>query len=133
VIPLHIDDDVFAEWVSEAVELLPRRFRDALQNITVDVEDLPSRDTLRKTRTRRGDLLLGLYVGVPLTERSHEYGAYGDLPDRIVLYKRSIEDVADTHEEVREEVALTLLHEVGHYFGMTEDQLTEFELLEPEE
>jgi predicted Zn-dependent protease with MMP-like domain len=124
---------VFAEWVSEAVELLPRRFRDALRNIVIDVEEEPSRETLRRTKTPRGDLLLGLYVGVPLTERSHEYGAYGGLPDKIVLYKRNIEEVADSHEEVREEVALTLLHEVGHYFGMSEAQLAEFELLEPEE
>ena len=132
-ISVHIDDEVFAEWVKEAVELLPRRFRDALQNITIDIEDRPTRETLRETETPRGDVLLGFYLGVPLTERSHDYGAYGALPDRIVLYKRNIECVADTHEEVREEVALTRLHEVGHYFGMTEDQLAEFELIEPDE
>jgi len=130
---VHIDEDVFGEWVSEAVELLPRRFREALENIVIDVEEQPSRETLRRMRTRRSELLLGLYVGVPLTERTHEYGSYGALPDRIVLYKRNIEEVAETHEEVRQEVALTLLHEVGHYFGMTEAQLAEFELLEPKE
>ena len=130
---MDIEDELFAEWVKEAVELLPRRFRDALQNIAIDIEDIPARGTLRRTRGPRRGLLLGLYTGVPLTDRSGYYGAYGEIPDKIILYKRNIERVASTHEEVREEVALTLLHEVGHYFGMTEAQLAEIELLEPEE
>lgn len=130
---MHIDDDVFAEWVSEAVELLPRRFRDALHNIAIDIEDRPTEETKRRVRIPRRSLLLGVYTGVPLTARTHQYGAYGNLPDKIVLYKRNIESVARTHEEVRQQVALTLLHEVGHYFGMTEAQLAEVELLEPDE
>jgi len=130
---VHIDDDVFAEWVSEAVELLPRRFRDALHNIAIDIEDRPTEETKRRVRIPRRSLLLGVYTGVPLTARTHQYGAYGNLPDKIVLYKRNIESVARTHEEVRQQVALTLLHEVGHYFGMTEAQLAEVELLEPDE
>jgi predicted Zn-dependent protease with MMP-like domain len=130
---VHIDDDLFAAWVSEAVELLPQRFRDALHNIAMDIEDKPAREVRHRVKIPRRSLLLGLYTGVPLTARTHQYGAYGNLPDKIVLYKRNIECVAQTHEEVRQQVARTLLHEVGHYFGMTEARLAEVELLEPDE
>ena len=81
-------------------------------------------------RLGRGQMLLGLYTGVPLTSRTHQYAAYGTVPDKITLYKRYIEMASATPDEVRYEVAMTLLHEIGHYFGMTEDQLRQIELLD---
>jgi predicted Zn-dependent protease with MMP-like domain len=114
--------------VQDAIELLPKQFREALENIAIDVEELPTREALRKSRIPRGDLLLGLYSGTPLTKRGPYYGEGGALPDKITLYKRNLELICDTPDEVRREVAETLLHEVGHYFGLTERQLRELEL-----
>ena len=125
---MQIDDEQFEQWVQDAIRLLPRKFADALRNIAVDVEPYPPVKVRRELGLRRGQMLLGLYTGVPLTERTHQYGAFGAVPDRIVLYKRTIEMVVNTPGEVRREVALTLLHEVGHYFGMTEEQLRGYEL-----
>jgi predicted Zn-dependent protease with MMP-like domain len=127
---MRIDDEQFTAWVGEAMELLPKRFRDALHNIAIDVESRPSAEVMRRMKCAGGTLLLGLYTGVPLTERTHQYGTFGAVPDKIVLYKESIEHVADTPREVRRQVARTLLHEVGHYFGMTEAQMHEVSLLD---
>ncbi len=130
---MHLSDAQFEQWVKDAARLLPRKFADALRNIAIDVEPYPSMKTRRLLGLRRGRMLLGLYTGTPLTERTTHYAAYGAVPDKIVLYKRCIEDACATSEDVRREVALTLLHEIGHYFGMTEDQLSEFEISETPE
>lgn len=127
---MKIDDRDFEQWVQDAIRFLPRKFADALDNIAIDVEPYPSVAVRRRIALGRGQMLLGLYTGVPLTERTHNYAAYGSVPDKITLYKRYIEMAAGTPEEVRREVAMTLLHEVGHYFGMTEDQLRDIELLD---
>lgn len=127
---MRLSDGQFEQWVDDAIRRLPKRFADALENIAVDVDPYPSMSVRRQMGLRRGQTLLGLYTGVPLTERTTSYASYGATPDKIILYKRCIEDVCDTPEDVRSEVALTLLHEVGHYFGMTEAQLAEVELLD---
>ena len=79
-----------------------------------NVEDSPPQES------EPGTLLLGLYHGVPLTERSTFFAA---PPDRIFLYQKNIEAICQTDEQIRRQVRETLLHEVGHYFGMTEDEL----------
>lgn len=127
---MNISDADFEQWVAEATALLPKKFADALDNITLSVEPYPSMKVRRQLGLRRGQTLLGLYTGHPLTERGPQYGAYGAVPDRIVLYKRCIEEACRSADEVRREVAETLLHEVGHYFGMTEAQLAEIDLLQ---
>jgi predicted Zn-dependent protease with MMP-like domain len=71
------------------------------------------------------DTLFGLYQGTPLTERSWDYG--NALPDRIVLYQGPIEDASDTEDDVVVTVGETLIHEVGHYFGLSEEELEEIE------
>ena len=69
------------------------------------------------------ETLFGLYTGTPLTERSSSYGMV--LPDKITLYQRSIEEVCRTKGEIQEQIRTTLLHEIGHHFGLSEDELEE--------
>ena len=111
----------FVRLVEEALEALPERFARLVKNVAVVVEDAPAAD--RAARAPHEDpesLLMGEYIGVPRTER----GAWDALPpDRIVLYQKNIEAVCESEDEVREEVRLTVLHELGHYFGMDEEQL----------
>lgn len=96
--------------------MLPAMFRDRMENIAVLVEDRPADGE----GGPGGELLMGEFVGVAWTEKSHwDVG----LPDRIVLYQRNIEAVCASDEEICEEIRLTLLHELGHYFGMDEDRL----------
>lgn len=109
----------FEKLVEEALAQLPARFRALMQNVAVIVADRPPRSRRAK---RRGTLLLGVFVGVPRTEKS-----VFDVqpPDRIVLYQKNIEAVCETPEEIREEIRLTVLHEVGHYFGLSEKDLAD--------
>jgi predicted Zn-dependent protease with MMP-like domain len=118
---IRLSDDEFGSLVTEALDSLPDEFRRHLANVVVEVEDLPDRRTVR--RMGRGSLrgLLGLYQGVPLTHRSVEHS--GHLPDRITLYKTNIESCCDSNEEIVEQVRRTVLHEVGHHFGLEEDEL----------
>lgn len=118
-----MDRENFERLVEEAVSRLPRRFKKYLQNIAVVVEDRPSRDDLGGTRS--GGLLLGLYHGVPLQHRGPYYGNVP--PDIIIIYKNSIEQICRTDEEVKEKVREVVLHEIGHYFGLSEEELRDIE------
>ncbi len=118
----------FMELVAEAIDGLPQQFRRRIRNVAVLVEDYPP-EQRRRTRTGRPRklppqperLLLGVYVGVPLTRRSVFNLPTG--PDHIVLYRKNIEAVCRDQQEIREQIRRTVIHEVGHYFGMDEDQL----------
>ncbi len=138
----------FAKLVEEALGALPEKFARLVKNVAVVVEDEPSRDAAQRLRSgqeagsgqaapsgqpaesgqasgehedaKEEGLLMGEYIGVPLTER----GAWeAPPPDKIVLYQKNIEAACETEDEIREEVRLTVLHELGHYFGMDEQQL----------
>ena len=115
----------FEQLVAEAIRTIPSRFRDELKNIAVMVEDDPPEELLDEMEIDPPDTLFGLYQGTPLTERSWDYG--NALPDRIVLYQGPIEDASDTEDDVVVTVGETLIHEVGHYFGLSEDELEEIE------
>jgi predicted Zn-dependent protease with MMP-like domain len=109
----------FVKLVEEALDSLPREFRSRIHNVAVLVEDRPSNQS--STRPGPGRLLLGLFHGVPTTKKS-----IFDLPtgpDYVVLYQKNIEAVCSSEAEVREQIRLTVIHELGHYFGMDEDQL----------
>jgi predicted Zn-dependent protease with MMP-like domain len=118
----------FAAIVEVVLESLPSEFQERLQNVAILVEDAPlptrrfrPRSRPKSGRVQRRELVLGLFVGVPRTKKS-----VFDLPtgpDRIVLYQKNIEAVCSSDAEVREQVRLTVIHELGHYFGMDEDQL----------
>ncbi len=104
----------FEKLVAEALNDLPEVFRAKLNNVAILVEDRPTREY-----PGRG-ILLGLFHGVPLTEKSTFHLS---LPDRVVLYKKNIEAICATDEEIRHEIRVTLLHELGHFFGLSEEEL----------
>ncbi len=115
----------FTRLVEEALSGIPRRFRDAMKNVAVVVEDEPSPELLEDLEMEPGDTLFGLYHGTPLTERDSHYG--NTLPDRISIYQRPIEEACEEDEDIRTCVAETVIHEFGHYFGLSEEEIEEIE------
>ena len=115
----------FEQLVDKALESLPPEFQQLMDNVAVFIEDRPSRSLLRELGMSANDTLLGLYEGVPQTERTTSYDLV--TPDRITLFQRPIEDCCDTATEVAEEIRRTILHEVGHHFGIDDDRLDEIE------
>ncbi len=112
----------FEKLVREAVDGIPEGLSAYLENVDLVVEDWPADDHLGGHVVEDGDFLLGLYEGVPLTERS-DYGMV--LPDKITLFQKSIEAICSSEEEIIEEVRNTVAHEVAHHFGIDDDRLEE--------
>ena len=116
----------FRRLVHEAITLIPKRFRREMKNLALVVEDEPSPELLAEMEIEPPDSLYGLYQGVPLPERTWAFG--NTLPDRITIYQRPIEEECDGDEdEVRAVIGETLIHEVGHYFGMSEEEIEAIE------
>jgi predicted Zn-dependent protease with MMP-like domain len=115
----------FERLVAEALDDIPARFRRAMQNIAIVVEDEPSPALLREMEIDPPDTLFGLYQGVPLTERHWSYG--NALPDRILLFQGPHERDAEDHEDLIVSIAETLIHEIGHYFGLSEEEIEDIE------
>lgn len=112
----------FQSLVRQAVERIPDTFRSRLDNVDVVVEDKHAREELGGHVLDEDANLLGLYEGLPLTER-HDYGML--LPDKITLYQEAIESLCSSDEEVIKEIQDTLIHEVAHHFGIDDDRLDE--------
>jgi predicted Zn-dependent protease with MMP-like domain len=117
--------EAFTAVVEEALREIPRRFRKAMRNVAVVIEDEPSDDILDEMEIDEGDTLFGLYQGTPLTQRGWGYG--NSLPDRISIYQKPIEEACADEEEIRDCIAETVIHEFGHYFGMSEEEIEEIE------
>lgn len=115
----------FQQLVQEALATIPAEFRAAMQNIAIVIEDGPSRAQLEDVGVEPPDTLLGLYQGIPLTERQWAHGNV--LPDKITLFQGPIEDTSSDDDDVVVAVGETLIHEVGHYFGLSEEQIEEIE------
>jgi predicted Zn-dependent protease with MMP-like domain len=115
----------FERLVREAVGLIPRRFREEMRNLALVVETEPAPELLEVMEVEPPDSLYGLYQGTPLTERTWDFG--NNLPDRITLYQRPIEEDCDDEDEIRGVIGETLIHEVGHYFGLSEEEIEEIE------
>ena len=115
----------FEKLVAEAIELIPARFRREMKNIAVVVEYEPKKELLEEMEIEPPDSLYGLYQGTPLPERTWGYG--NTLPDRVTLFKGVIEEDCETEDDVRDCIAETLIHEVGHYFGLSEEEIEEIE------
>lgn len=115
-----MDDFKFRKLVGEAMDSLPKEFADKLNNVAVIVEDLPTPYQLRKSKLPPQVLLLGLYEGVPQTKRGIYYSS---VPDKITIFKNAILQVSSTEEEVRAEVKSTVIHEIGHHFGLSDAEL----------
>ncbi|MBW4719593.1 metallopeptidase family protein [Saccharothrix obliqua] len=111
--PVEMSRQRFEELVSEALDLVPPEFAAAMNNVVVLVEDRHPDDPG----------LLGLYHGIALTRRTSDYG--GVLPDRVTIYREAILDICRTEDDVVEEVAITVIHEIAHHFGIDDAKLHE--------
>ncbi len=110
----------FVKVVEEALDSLPQEFRRRIRNVAVLIEDMPPNHPSQQPGQQRR-LLLGLFHGVPTTKKS--IFALPTGPDYIVLYQKNIEAVCSSGAGIREQIRLTVIHELGHYFGMDENQL----------
>lgn len=109
-----VERERFEQLVSQVLDTLPEPFRSRLSNLAIIIEDSPPSEPYR------GGLLLGLFYGVPRTQKS-VFSA--DPPDHIFLYQKNIEAICSSESEIANQIRDTLLHEIGHYFGLTEDEL----------
>ncbi|MCV7198903.1 hypothetical protein BST12_20885 [Mycobacterium angelicum] len=110
---VRMDPQRFDELVSDALDLIPPQLAAAMDNVVVLVADRHPED----------DDLLGLYEGVALTERDSDYA--GALPDAITIYRDALLDVCESDDEVVDQVAITVVHEIAHHFGIDDDRLDE--------
>jgi len=118
-----LSDQEFEQIVKEAMEMLPEDLAQKVHNIDIFVEDFPGPDVQSQMRVSQNGLL-GLYSGVPQNHRTPS--SYGNvLPDRIYLYKKNLESYARNAEELKEQIQRTVLHELGHYFGIDDKRLRE--------
>ena len=115
----------FLSLVDEALATIPADFQAAMQNIAIVVEDAPSPGQLADVGIEPPDTLLGLYEGIPLTERQWAHGNV--LPDKVTLFQRPIEADSADEDDVVVAIGETLIHEIGHYFGLSEEAIEEIE------
>jgi predicted Zn-dependent protease with MMP-like domain len=115
----------FRTLVGEAIDSIPTRFATHVRNVAIVIEEAPSAELLAEMDIAPPDTLLGLYQGTPLTERRWDHG--NDLPDRVLLFQRPIEEDAAEDGDVVGVIGETLIHELGHYFGLSEDEIMAIE------
>lgn len=120
-----MDRERFERLVARAIDSLPEEFRTKLENIDVVVEDWPTQWQLAKAGLRRGQTLLGLYEGVPLTKRGEHYGLVP--PDKITIFQKPIEAKCRYDAEITTEIQRVVRHEIAHHFGITDVRLEQIE------
>ena len=120
---MRISQREFESAVERAIEMIPEMFRDHLGNIVIVVEDHPARELLVEMDIPPGETLFGLFTGVPLPERSvTEPPLY---PDEIIVFREPLMDACRSLKKIEEEIAVTVIHEVAHYMGLSEERLAE--------
>jgi predicted Zn-dependent protease with MMP-like domain len=118
---MRLSDEQFDEVVQQALDSIPTAFNEYLQDIAIDIEDTPDPQIRRELKLRDPRTLLGLYRGTPLNRR-HVQAPFR-YPERVVIYKANIERICRSRDEMIDQVRRTVLHEVGHHFGLDENQL----------
>ncbi|NOZ07138.1 MAG: metallopeptidase family protein [Chloroflexi bacterium] len=116
-----MDKESFEQLVAHALGNLPEEIQRWMDNVAVVVQFSPTADQLRRAGIRQGSILLGLYEGVPQTARTSYYGLV--LPDKITIFQESIERVCYTEREIASQVQHTVVHELAHHFGISDDRL----------
>jgi predicted Zn-dependent protease with MMP-like domain len=116
----HLTSDEFDRVVGEALESLPKRFADLVENVAIAIEDEPTPEDLTTIEDDRHSELLGIYRGVALTRRTHDQPL---MPDEIVIFRGPINRVTRKRSEAVEQVRETVVHELGHYFGLRDDEM----------
>jgi len=120
-----VDRERFEWLVARAVESLPGEFRTKLENVDVVVEAWPTKSQLAKAGLGRGQTLLGLYQGVPLTKRGRQYGLVA--PDKITIFQKPIEAKCGLEAEIIAEIQRVVRHEIAHHFGIGDARLRQLE------
>lgn len=118
--PFEMSAEEFEAAVADALQMIPPKAAGAMDNVAIFIED----DYIPQPGEDPDTVLLGLYEGVPLTERDSWWEA-GSLPDRITIFRQPILDICTTRDEVIDEVAITVVHEIAHHFGIDDDRLHE--------
>lgn len=118
-----MDRERFDSLAARAIENLPQEFLDKLENVDIVVQDYPAPDQIDKSEQEHGEILLGLYEGVPQTQRTSGYGMV--LPDKITLFQKPIENRCWNDDQVYAEIQKTLKHEIAHHFGISDKRLRE--------
>ncbi len=118
-----MDRDTFESLVEKAFEELPPEFKSRIDNVHIVVDDLPDALDMMNAQIKNPYSLLGLYSGVPLNHRGPDYGLYPVVPDRIKLFKQNIERFCKDDGEIETKIREVLIHEVAHYFGMTDQEI----------
>jgi predicted Zn-dependent protease with MMP-like domain len=115
----------FDYYVKRALKELPDEFKEKMDNLVISVEPYPSGADLASLGIRDRRMLLGIFRGVPFGTVSSFYSG-PVMPSEIVLFEKNIESMADTEDKLVEQIRITLLHEIGHYFGMSEEELAPY-------
>ena len=116
----------FERLVEKALETLPEEYKKYFTNIAIIAEDYPGREDTKRLNTKK-ELLLGLFSGVPYPKKGGFFNIPYPLPDKIILFQKNIENICSTEKELIEQIQKTLIHEVGHYFGLSERDLRKYE------
>ena len=120
---MRISHKEFEDAVEKALKMVPEMFRAQLNNMTITIEDLPSQDLLREMEMSPDETLFGVFTGVPLPERSvTEPPLY---PDVIIIFREPLMATCQSIKELEEEIAITVVHELAHYLGLSEERLEE--------
>jgi predicted Zn-dependent protease with MMP-like domain len=122
---LYMTRERFEKIVAEGIDVIPEKFLNLLKNVVIVVEDEPTPGQRKKLKIGQSWSLFGLYEGVPQSQRGSNYTAV--LPDKITIFQKSIEEVADDEEEIKEIVRNTVWHEIAHHFGMDEEEVRKAE------
>jgi predicted Zn-dependent protease with MMP-like domain len=122
---MELSDQEFDRLISRAMDELPQHYITGLDNVAIVYADEPDEHQAMKAGLREHNILLGLYEGIPLTQRGNNYTFV--LPDKITLFKRSLLMVSSNAEELFEQIKRTLWHEIAHYYGLGHDRIDELE------
>jgi predicted Zn-dependent protease with MMP-like domain len=122
VTSVRVTEEAFENLVVAALDTLPEDLLELMNNVEVTFERFPTRAQMQRAGVRRGTLL-GLYEGIPLTQRTSSYSLV--VPDKITIFQRPIEQICSTQEEIVAQVRKTVIHEVAHHFGIGEERLQE--------
>ena len=122
---MELSDQEFDHLISQAMDELPQEYIKGLDNVAIVYADWPDEHQAKKAGLRQGNILLGLYEGIPLTQRGAGYTFV--LPDKITLFKKSILMIVRTPEELKAQIKRTLWHEIAHYYGLNHDRIHQLE------
>jgi len=121
----HMELERFEELVRRGLELIPEELAARMSNVDVEVQEMPGREQLISTGVPDGHTLLGLYVGVPLTRRTSGYNMA--MPDKIIIFQRPLEAISRSETDLVRRVRDTVIHEVAHHFGISDERLQQIE------